>query len=111
MTETPNALTTINQELRQVEALAARKPLDQNDTGLYALIMNVRDALEKLAGGLENRVTQHPQPAGHRLLLSTGRSRPNPSTPSCSISLELRSDSSSAHAGKASRDHGADTHH
>jgi hypothetical protein len=32
MTETPNALATINQELRQVEALAARKPLDQNDT-------------------------------------------------------------------------------
>jgi hypothetical protein len=57
MTETPNALMTINQELRQVEALAARGPLDSNDTELYALIVNVRDALEALAGGLEKRVT------------------------------------------------------
>ena len=44
MTEPPNALMAINHELRQVEALSIR-PLDENDTGLYALISKVRDAL------------------------------------------------------------------
>jgi hypothetical protein len=36
----------INHELRQVEALAARRPLAENDGELYALISKVRDALE-----------------------------------------------------------------
>ena len=35
--------------------LAARKPLDPNDTEIYALISNARDALDELASKLEER--------------------------------------------------------
>ena len=55
MTEPPNALMAINHELRRVEALAARKPLDPNDTEVYALISKVRGTLDELATALEER--------------------------------------------------------
>ena len=55
MTEPPNALMAINHELRRVEALAARRPLDPDDTEAYEAILNVRDALDELATALEQR--------------------------------------------------------
>ena len=45
----------INDELRRVEALAARQPLEPDDTEVYALITRVRDAVAELADALEQR--------------------------------------------------------
>jgi hypothetical protein len=45
----------INPELRRVEALTARRPLDPDDGEVYALISKVRDALDELATALEAR--------------------------------------------------------
>jgi hypothetical protein len=57
MTEPANALTAINHKFRQVEALSNRPP-DQNDGEMYALISNVRNALDELATALEARSTK-----------------------------------------------------
>jgi hypothetical protein len=46
---------TINHELRRVEALSIRR-LDPDDTELYTLITNVRDALDELAHALQSQV-------------------------------------------------------
>lgn len=55
MTEPPNALMAINEELRRVEALAATRPLDPDDVEIDRLIVKVRDALVVLADALEQR--------------------------------------------------------
>jgi hypothetical protein len=53
MPEPANALMAISHELRQVEALTARRPLDPYDTEVYALISNVRHALGELTDALK----------------------------------------------------------
>jgi hypothetical protein len=55
MPEPPNALMAINPELRRVEAPGGHRPLDPDDMEIYALISNVRDALDELATALEER--------------------------------------------------------
>lgn len=54
--EPPNALMAISEELRRLDALAARRPLDPDDTEVNELIVNARDALGELADALEARV-------------------------------------------------------
>jgi hypothetical protein len=49
--------TLYEREHNKSKALAARRPLDPNDTDVYALISRVRGALDELADALEAGVS------------------------------------------------------